>query len=108
MLQGTINFDPLTKKKNLFYILTFYIFLFRQKKKKVFKWLENGNKNRSMAPTDANEQSSRSHAVFQITIRQRLKSPDVSGLDLHGKEIVGKLSLIDLAGSERAAATNVR
>jgi len=66
----------------------------------VFQLLDQGNANRSMAPTDANQQSSRSHAVLQIM----LQSKDVA----LANQTLGKLSLIDLAGSERAANTNNR
>jgi len=55
-----------------------------------------------MEPTGANEVSSRSHAVLQITIEQKMK---------HGmfeEILISKLSLIDLAGSERASNTNNR
>lgn len=65
-----------------------------------------GNKRRTQEPTDANEQSSRSHAVLQVRVEAR-NSADVRREEL--KEVrVGKLSLIDLAGSERAARTNNR
>ncbi|KAF9931639.1 kinesin-like protein Klp5 [Linnemannia zychae] len=62
-----------------------------------------GNENRTMSPTEANATSSRSHAVLQINICQRLKTADV-------KEdfTVATLSLIDLAGSERASVTKNR
>ncbi|KAG0265362.1 kinesin-like protein Klp5 [Mortierella polycephala] len=62
-----------------------------------------GNKNRTMSPTEANATSSRSHAVLQINICQRLKTADVSE-----DFTVATLSLIDLAGSERASVTKNR
>jgi len=34
--------------------------------------LESGNKNRTQHPTDANAESSRSHAVFQVPQQLRL------------------------------------
>ena len=50
-----------------------------------------------------NEASSRSHAVLQITVENKDRAHGVSS------EInVAKLSLIDLAGSERAAASHNR
>ena len=53
-----------------------------------------------LQPTKANKTSSRSHAVLQVNIKQRNK------LGLHTHEIrLGKLYMIDLAGSERAAQT---
>ncbi|XP_070533072.1 kinesin-like protein KIF13A isoform X2 [Ptychodera flava] len=57
-----------------------------------------GNKSRTVAATNMNAESSRSHAVFNVTLTQTLTDfeTDVSG------EKVSKLSLVDLAGSERA------
>ncbi|KAK2565398.1 Kinesin-like protein KIF18A [Acropora cervicornis] len=52
-------------------------------------------------PTDANAQSSRSHAVFQVFVRQRDRTAS-----LKAKFTMGKMSLIDLAGSERAIVTS--
>ncbi|XP_012256970.2 kinesin-like protein KIF18A [Athalia rosae] len=62
--------------------------------------LAKGNKNRTQHPTDANAESSRSHAVFQVHINITNK------LDGQVKHV--KLSMIDLAGSERASATGCR
>ena len=62
-----------------------------------------GNENRTTEDTDANESSSRSHAVMIINVQFRLKE---EGLD--GEVKIGKFALIDLAGSERASATNNR
>ncbi|KAG0679062.1 kinesin-like protein Klp5 [Pichia californica] len=59
-----------------------------------------GNYNRSVSPTAANETSSRSHAVIQVYITQ---TPHVS--DIYEKSTRSVLSIIDLAGSERASAT---
>ncbi|NWJ11005.1 KI18B protein, partial [Crypturellus undulatus] len=69
----------------------------------LLEMLANGNKNRTQHPTDANATSSRSHAVLQIYVKQQDR---VVGLtqDLQ----VAKMSLIDLAGSERASATKAR
>lgn len=51
-------------------------------------------------PTMANEVSSRSHAVFLMTVETTIQGKN-------GKEIQSaRLSMIDLAGSERAAYTN--
>uniref|UniRef100_H2ZLU2 Kinesin-like protein n=1 Tax=Ciona savignyi TaxID=51511 RepID=H2ZLU2_CIOSA len=55
-----------------------------------------GNQNRSVGATNMNEHSSRSHAIFVITIEC---SED--GLDGKNHIRVGKLNLVDLAGSER-------
>uniref|UniRef100_H3B8Z8 Kinesin-like protein n=1 Tax=Latimeria chalumnae TaxID=7897 RepID=H3B8Z8_LATCH len=63
--------------------------------------LANGNKNRTQHPTDANATSSRSHAIFQIYVKQE----DRIG-SLKQNLRVAKMCLIDLAGSERASSTN--
>ncbi|KAM9816877.1 kinesin-like protein KIF18A [Neosynchiropus ocellatus] len=65
--------------------------------------LDFGNRNRTQHPTDANATSSRSHAVFQIYLQQQDKTAS-----LNPNVCVAKMSLIDLAGSERASATNAR
>lgn len=50
--------------------------------------------------TNMNEHSSRSHAIFMITV----ESCDV-GQDEENHIVVGKLNLVDLAGSERQTKT---
>jgi len=65
--------------------------------------LMEANKRRRQSPTDANQESSRSHAVFQITVTKKPKASGVTAIVLEGK-----LNLIDLAGSERASKTNNR
>ena len=62
--------------------------------------LKKGNKNRTTESTNANETSSRSHAILQINVNYKEK---VSGINYEIK--YGKLNLIDLAGSERASVT---
>jgi kinesin family protein 18/19 len=59
-----------------------------------------GNLRRTQSPTHANETSSRSHAVLQVHVTQ---SPRTASLT--EERFMGTLSIIDLAGSERAAAT---
>ncbi|KAF9054995.1 kinesin-domain-containing protein [Hymenopellis radicata] len=60
-----------------------------------------GNSRRTQSPTHANETSSRSHAVLQVHITQAPRTASVSE-----QRTVATLSIIDLAGSERAAATS--
>ncbi|KFP87493.1 Kinesin-like KIF13A, partial [Apaloderma vittatum] len=63
--------------------------------------MSEGNKSRTVAATNMNEESSRSHAVFNIIVTQTL-------YDLHSGnsgEKVSKVSLVDLAGSERVSKT---
>ncbi|KAG5654059.1 hypothetical protein H0H81_007785 [Sphagnurus paluster] len=60
-----------------------------------------GNLRRTQSPTHANETSSRSHAVLQVHVTQ---SPRTAALT--EQRTMATLSIIDLAGSERAAATS--
>lgn len=69
----------------------------------LLKMLAFGNQNRSQHPTDANEESSRSHAVFQIFVRQQDRTAS-----LKSNFCIAKLSMIDLAGSERGTATGYK
>ena len=59
--------------------------------------MSHGNKNRTTGRTNMNEHSSRSHAIFMIKI-------EMGDMDTN-KVKVGKLNLIDLAGSERQSKT---
>ncbi|KAB8356678.1 hypothetical protein FH972_024254 [Carpinus fangiana] len=63
--------------------------------------MDEGNKARTVAATNMNETSSRSHAVFTLTLTQRKHDEDTK-MDA---ERVAKISLVDLAGSERANST---
>ncbi|XP_032869740.1 kinesin-like protein KIF13A isoform X4 [Amblyraja radiata] len=63
--------------------------------------MSEGNKSRTVAATNMNEESSRSHAVFNIILTQTLYDPQRST----SGEKVSKLSLVDLAGSERVSKT---
>ncbi|GAV82133.1 Kinesin domain-containing protein [Cephalotus follicularis] len=64
------------------------------------EFIERGNATRSTGTTGANEESSRSHAILQLVIK---RSSD--GSESKPARLVGKLSFIDLAGSERGADT---
>ncbi|XP_020713430.1 kinesin-like protein unc-104 isoform X3 [Ceratitis capitata] len=66
--------------------------------------IDEGNKARTVAATNMNETSSRSHAVFTIFFTQRRhdKMTDLT------TEKVSKISLVDLAGSERADSTGAK
>uniref|UniRef100_A0A914ZSK0 Kinesin-like protein n=1 Tax=Parascaris univalens TaxID=6257 RepID=A0A914ZSK0_PARUN len=59
-----------------------------------------GHANRSVGRTNMNEHSSRSHAIFMITIECSEPGPDGEN---HIR--VGRLNLVDLAGSERQSKT---
>ncbi|XP_042597795.1 kinesin-like protein KIF13A [Cyprinus carpio] len=61
--------------------------------------MSEGNKSRTVAATNMNEESSRSHAVFSVIVTQTLYDLQ-SG---NSGEKVSKISLVDLAGSERVS-----
>uniref|UniRef100_A0A8C7FIC4 Kinesin-like protein n=1 Tax=Oncorhynchus kisutch TaxID=8019 RepID=A0A8C7FIC4_ONCKI len=69
----------------------------------ILEALDYGNRNRTQHPTDMNATSSRSHAVFQIYLKQQDRTAS-----LNPNVRVAKMSLIDLAGSERASGTNAK
>ncbi|XP_041675661.1 kinesin-like protein KIF3A [Drosophila eugracilis] len=59
--------------------------------------MRSGNKNRAIGSTKMNQNSSRSHAIFSITVERS---------ELAVKHVrMGKLQLVDLAGSERQSKT---
>jgi len=68
----------------------------------IFKLLEEGNARRKTEETGANAASSRSHAVLEISVTRREKHRYDAAF------ATGKLSLVDLAGAERASETNNR
>ncbi|KAL2258028.1 hypothetical protein VTK26DRAFT_8805 [Humicola hyalothermophila] len=63
--------------------------------------MDEGNKARTVAATNMNETSSRSHAVFTLMLTQKRFDPDTK-MEM---EKAAKISLVDLAGSERATST---
>ncbi|KAK7739165.1 hypothetical protein SLS53_005801 [Cytospora paraplurivora] len=63
--------------------------------------MDEGNKARTVAATNMNATSSRSHAVFTLTLTQKSVDTDTK-MEM---EKVAKISLVDLAGSERATST---
>ncbi|KAI1978862.1 hypothetical protein LOZ53_002805 [Ophidiomyces ophidiicola] len=63
--------------------------------------MDEGNKARTVAATNMNETSSRSHAVFTLTLTQKRHDAETT-MDT---EKVSRISLVDLAGSERATST---
>ncbi|XP_042581756.1 kinesin-like protein KIF1A isoform X1 [Cyprinus carpio] len=66
--------------------------------------MDSGNKARTVAATNMNETSSRSHAVFNIIFTQKRHDSDTDNTS----EKVSKISLVDLAGSERADSTGAK
>uniref|UniRef100_A0A7E4ZYZ4 Kinesin motor domain-containing protein n=1 Tax=Panagrellus redivivus TaxID=6233 RepID=A0A7E4ZYZ4_PANRE len=63
--------------------------------------MDEGNKCRTVAATNMNAESSRSHAVFTIRLTHIMADLDAG----FSGEKVSKISLVDLAGSERAGKT---
>lgn len=68
--------------------------------KSITRLMERGNQNRITRSTLMNDVSSRSHAIFTITIEARDED--------NNKTTVGKLNLVDLAGSERLSRTHAK
>ncbi|KAF8392595.1 hypothetical protein HHK36_022940 [Tetracentron sinense] len=75
----------------------------------VKEYIERGNAARSTGSTGANEESSRSHAILQLAIKKHNEIKESKrhndGTESKGGKVVGKISFIDLAGSERGADT---
>ncbi|KAF7029418.1 hypothetical protein CFC21_041172 [Triticum aestivum] len=77
----------------------------------VKEYIERGNASRSTGSTGANEESSRSHAILQLTVKKHIpvtetrRQRDREANEAKNTKLVGKLSFIDLAGSERGADT---
>ncbi|KAF9677988.1 hypothetical protein SADUNF_Sadunf08G0165200 [Salix dunnii] len=75
----------------------------------VKEYIERGNAARSTGSTGANEESSRSHAILQLAVKKHSevkdsrRNNDVN--ESKSGKVVGKISFIDLAGSERGADT---
>lgn len=69
----------------------------------VMDMIVQGNEYRTVSATEANAVSSRSHAVLQINVAQKDRNADISE-----PHTMATLSIIDLAGSERASATKNR
>ncbi|PGH01080.1 hypothetical protein AJ80_09063 [Polytolypa hystricis UAMH7299] len=74
-----------------------------QNVQQVMDMIMRGNECRTMSPTAANATSSRSHAVLQINVAQKERNADINE-----PHTMATLSIIDLAGSERASATKNR
>ena len=74
----------------------------------IYTLLERGSENRATASTVMNEISSRSHAIFIITVEQTAstKNNDLNNYNFSTK--ISKLNLVDLAGSERTKITGAK
>ncbi|OWM74078.1 hypothetical protein CDL15_Pgr008389 [Punica granatum] len=75
----------------------------------VKEYIERGNAARSTGSTGANEESSRSHAILQLAVKKHTEVKEskrnTDGNESRSGKVVGKISFIDLAGSERGADT---
>ncbi|MED6106488.1 Kinesin-like protein KIN-13A [Stylosanthes scabra] len=77
----------------------------------VKEFIERGNAARSTGSTGANEESSRSHAILQLVVKRHnevkesRRNNNNDGNEMKSGKVVGKISFIDLAGSERGADT---
>jgi kinesin family protein 18/19 len=84
--------------------VTHLCYCYPETTEQVLELIQLGNSRRTQAVTDSNPVSSRSHAVCQILVENCEDLPGVSA-----SNPIGKLSLIDLAGSERATTnTGIR
>jgi len=72
----------------------------------LYALLRRGGGSRTTSSTYMNDVSSRSHAVFQITVEQMTTDKELN--DNKAQIKVGKLNLVDLAGSERIRITGTR
>ncbi|XP_034561676.1 kinesin-1 heavy chain-like isoform X2 [Notolabrus celidotus] len=63
----------------------------------VMEAIDEGKNSRSVAVTNMNEHSSRSHSIFLINIKQENSKTE--------QKLTGKLYLVDLAGSEKVGKT---
>lgn len=66
--------------------------------------MHGGNQSRHIAATNMNDRSSRSHAIFSITVIQKRMGKVKDGT-VSCTELRAKVNLVDLAGSERAKST---
>jgi hypothetical protein len=74
----------------------------------VLELLVRGNANRITASTDMNTHSSRSHAIFRLTVESRAAGSESELYDTAAREVVrvADFNLVDLAGSESTKLTN--
>ena len=61
------------------------------------KLICQGNKRRTMAPTNQNKFSSRSHAILQLSLKRKTYNEKKNNFDIY----YSKFLIVDLAGSER-------
>jgi kinesin family member 2/24 len=69
--------------------------------------IKEGHSQRTTHTTEANDTSSRSHAICQVFLREKRPSSKPSSSRNRQKSLMGKLTLVDLAGSERGCDTKM-
>ncbi|XP_022848841.1 kinesin-like protein KIN-4C [Olea europaea var. sylvestris] len=74
-------------------------------KDEMASYLLQGSVSRATGSTNMNSQSSRSHAIFTISMEQKRITSSSAGDDVADEILTAKLHLVDLAGSERAKRT---
>ncbi|XP_047322326.1 kinesin-like protein KIN-4C [Impatiens glandulifera] len=74
-------------------------------KEEMASYLLRGSAARATGSTNMNSQSSRSHAIFTISLEQRRTASCTAGIVQDDDILCAKLHLVDLAGSERAKRT---
>ncbi|KAL8507288.1 hypothetical protein ACS0TY_017996 [Phlomoides rotata] len=74
-------------------------------KEEMASYLLQGSLCRATGSTNMNSQSSRSHAIFTISMEQKRMNHSLAGDDVGNDVLMAKLHLVDLAGSERAKRT---
>lgn len=72
----------------------------------VLELLIHGNTQRVVAATDLNNYSSRSHAVFRLSVESREIDDPLNLMSAHEVVRVSDFNLVDLAGSESLKQTN--
>jgi centromeric protein E len=72
----------------------------------VLEYLIAGNSQRMVAKTDMNKHSSRSHALFRLTVESRSKEEPADDGSVEEILRVSDFNLVDLAGSESVKMSN--
>ena len=79
----------------------------------ISKLIDHGMGARSMGQTGANDDSSRAHTIFEMKLKRKAEAENTAGHSNYAQappagpgRAIGKLSFIDLAGSERGADTS--
>jgi centromeric protein E len=68
--------------------------------------LHTGERSRVVGKTDMNERSSRSHTIFTVTVKSSSLTDTADAVA--GSVLMGKLNIVDLAGSESVRTTGAQ